>query len=62
MQMNNKQFFRGNCAVFNKSYFMLHENYSSAISSWYGFTTALKNYNLPYILNRTKLGGIKYAQ
>lgn len=60
--MNNKQFFTGNCAIFERSPFTLHENYSSAISSWHGFAPGLKDYNLLYILDRTKLTSIKYAQ
>ena len=48
--------------MFERSHFILPENQSSAISPWYGFATALKDYNLCYILNRTKLTGIKYAQ
>lgn len=38
------------------------KNYTSAISSWHGFATGLKDYNLPYILDRTKWTHIKYAQ
>lgn len=60
--MNDKQFFTGNYAIFEGINFILHENYTSEVCSWYGFAPGLKDYNLLYILNRTKLTGIKCAQ